>query len=191
MTKNDPVGRRDLRKQFEALVDTTRFEYEKRTEIGRAHAKLYGVIAAGLAYGLGFIGGYYAWQNQTLPAEQFSMLTWMWMVPCTFVGILVWKLVSTRREYPVRQEIKRYISELESGGGLLWRYAPLLDQNDIGGSVIGRVIELSHDGRINEIALEDYTKAVDRIHGLLNGARNVVPTADRLQRVARNFGDAA
>lgn len=191
MAKANRPGRRDLRKQFEALVDVSRFAHEKRTEIGRAQAKLYGVVAAGLLYGLGFLGGYYGWQNQTLPANQFSMLTWMWMVPCTFVGILVWRVVSTRREYPVRQEIRRYITELEANGGLLWRYAPLLDRDDLEGSVVGRVIELSRDGRINEIALEDYAKAVARIYGLLNGEASVVPSTESLQNVERNFSKAA
>ena len=189
-TKKSRGGRRELRRRFEALIDVSRFDYEKRTEVGRAQARLYGVAAAGVLYGLGFVGGYFAWSNQTLPVNQFSMLTWMWMVPCTFIGILVWKVVSTRREYPVRQEIRRYIGGLESNGGLLWRFAPLFDRDEIDGSTTGRVIELSREGRGIDIALEDYARAVGRVQALLSAAENIVK-ADSLQDVQRNLSDAA
>ena len=141
-----PRRRRDLKKYFNGAVDMARFDYAKRTEIARSKAKLFGVVTAGLIYTLGFAGGYLAWRNGTLPPHQFSMMSWMWMVPATFVGILVWKISSTRREYPVREEIKNYIRQLEKNGGLIWRFEPLLDEHDLHGSVIGRVVELSREG---------------------------------------------
>lgn len=182
-------NRRDLRKRFDTLIDVERFAYEKRTGKARAEAKLYGVVTAGLLYGLGFTGGYAAWTNGTMPFNQFSMLTWMWMVPATFVGILVWKIVGSRREYPVRQEIRRYIADIESDGGLIWRFAPLLDTAELERSVIGRVIELSRAGRVAEIAIEDYASAVGRIAALLNADGNII-RADSIHNVQRNLDNA-
>lgn len=164
-----------------------RFDYDKRTEIARGKARLFGVVIAGLTYTLGFAGGYFAWRNGTLPSNQLSMISWMWMVPSTFFGILVWKVSSTRREYPVREELKNYIRQLEANGGLIWRFEPLLDERDLHGSVIGRVIELSREGRAGDMALEDYVVALRRIHGLLSGSNTVQFTNDKIAEVQRNL----
>lgn len=182
--------RRDLKKYFDGVIDLARFDYDKRTEIPRGKAKLYGIVTAGLVYSMGFAGGYFSWRNGTMPPNQFSMLSWMWMVPSTFIGILVWKVTSTRKEYPVREEIRGHIRELEADGGLVWRFEPLLDDRDLHGSVVGRVVELSRDGRIREIALEDYVTALRRIHGILHGAETKI-SSDQIAAVERNFERAA
>jgi hypothetical protein len=171
--------------QIEETFDLKRLNYEVRTKPIRNKSKLIGAFSAFLIYSLGYATGYYSWQHHLLDYEAFARLVWILMIPATVVGIFIWLLTTNRREYAVRQDVQIYIKQLESEGGLLWRFAPILSELKPNDLTCKEMIMASKEGNYDKMVPEDYSKAVINLYNIVkeSGSRQISPeTAVEFER---------
>ncbi len=188
-SKRNP--RKEVMRLFEKNLDMGMLDYKKRSQPIRPKSMLIGLgVAAGL-YGIGFMAAFFAMNNNMLPLEGFAKLVWIMMIPTTVVGMFAWQLAKNRMEYPIRQEILAYMADTEKNGGLLWRFSPLLDVLGIEDTDTRKALAKSREGKIEDLAVEDYTEAVMRLRQVLENADpKSFPTAVA-ESVLENFDKSA
>ena len=128
--KGNRTAKKEVNRRFEKCFDTKRLDYQAKVKLIKPKSTIIGLGTASGLYMVGFALIYIAMSNNTLPLDVFSKLVWVMMIPTTIVGFFAWQLSRNRLEYPYRQEIREYMSELEKDGGLLWRFAPVLELTD-------------------------------------------------------------
>lgn len=170
-------------------MDLDRLDYPLRTRPIRGQAIMRGVTSAVVVYGIAFALGYYGWAQGAVSHDQFSDFVWIMMVPASAVGALAGLISKNRLEYPVREDIKGYIRELEGGGGWLWRYGPLLEAVAPGDAVQQSLIRHSREGRIEELTPEDYPRVVRRIEVAIGASTDPAVTEDVLGEVEQNLDE--
>ncbi len=187
--KNRRQIKKEIQAEFEKTFDVARLDYEKRAKPIRDKTKLFGVLGAGIVYGLGFAVGMFGLQSGAVDATVFSKLVWVMMIPATVVGFVTWLIVSNRREYPLREEVTRYIRDIEGDEGMLWRYAPVLSEFKPDEHILKRVLQRSQEKRFDKISPEDYGNAVTEIHAILENSAEVPLSRDTVEAVSQNLSD--
>jgi len=169
-------GKRGIKKeivrQFERSFDLSKLDYKKRIQPIKPKAMLYGLGAGSLLYGIAFGFAYLGVSNNVMPLESFAKFVWIIMVPTTVVGLFVWLLVKNRMEYPIRQDILKYVAELEHDDGLLWRFSPVIDYANPNDYASKKIFNLSREGKSKELAVEDYTEVIDKLKNIMNNMEN-------------------
>jgi len=169
-------GKRGIKKeivrQFERSFDLPKLDYKKRVQPIKPKAMLYGLASGSLLYCIAFGFAYVGVSNNVMPLESFAKFVWIIMVPTTVVGLFVWLLVKNRMEYPIRQDILKYVAELEHNDGLLWRFAPVIDHVDPNDYASKKTFNLSREGKIKDMAVEDYTEVIDKLKDILSNTEN-------------------
>lgn len=186
--------KRHLRKAaldwIEKRVDLEQLNYRLVMRKARGTAKLIGVGAATVLYGLGFAGGYTGMQNGYVTEEGFAKLVWMLIIPASVVGSFLWMIFDGRLCYPLRRAMAVYVAKVESEDGFLWRFGPLLlnsSSKRLKGIAIADAIELSRNQRGGEIDPEDYAAMVQFIYGLLTGNDTDKLSTDVAQQLESNL----
>lgn len=190
MAKGRRQARKIIHSHFEQHFDLARLDYDRLIRPARGKSRLFGVGAASVLYLLGFGGGYIGFTSGTVTPEAFGKLVWILMIPASVLGGVVWLISGVRFEFGVRQGIRQYLGALEQGGGLLWRYGPLLQRTPIKGIEVETAFALSHNGQGGEIDPQDYCSLVGAISAALADSRNPLP-ADIVETVAANLGAGA
>jgi len=166
--KNQRQIRKQILRHLEENFDLKRLEYKKRVTPLRHAAKLFGVIAAAIVYGLGFALAYYAWKAGKADYETFVKFSWIFMVPSSVVGVFAYMLNSNRREYGVAQDILDHIDHVEGAHGMLWRYEPILLEFYPDDELVKRLIAISRSGIFKGLEPEDYANLVHKLHAALS-----------------------
>ena len=86
------------------------------------------------------------------------------MVPSSVVGAVVWMIMDSRLEYPLRKELGLYIAQLEGEEGRLWRYSPIAELLTIKGLDIPSILKLSKEGYGETIDPQDYSAIVMKLY---------------------------
>lgn len=185
-------GKRNVRKEvirlFEKSLELDKLNYKKRSQPIKPKSMLIGVGVAFMLYSIGFGTAYVALGNNVLPLEGFAKLVWIMMIPTTVVGLFAWQLAKNRMEYPIRQEILTYMADVEKNGGLLWKFSPLMDMVGIEDTDTKKALAKSREGKIEELAVEDYTDAVSRLYQVLCNSDNRSFPTSVAESVLENFG---
>ncbi len=189
--KNRRQIKKEIQGEFERTFDVPRLDYEKRAKPIRDKTKLFGVLAAGIVYGLGFAIGISGLQSGAVDDKVFSKLVWVMMIPATVVGFVAWMIISNRREYPMREDVTGYIREIEGEEGALWRYAPILSEFKPDDHISKRVLQRSEEKLFSKISPEDYGKAVTEIHAILEASSDNPISQETVDAVAHNLARAA
>ncbi len=165
--KNKRNVKKEVVRLFEKSFDLEKLDYKKRSVPLKPKSMLVGLGVASALYVTGFALAYTAMNNNMMPLESFAKLVWILMIPTTIMGVFAWQLAKNRMEYPIRQDVRAYMNEIEEGKGLLWRFAPLMDIVGIEDLNTKKAIAKSREGKIDDLDIEDYTEAVDKLHKLL------------------------
>lgn len=162
------MSRRHIKKavvrQMEKDFEIQRFNYKELVRRVKGKSKLIGISVAAIIYMIGVGGGYYGWLTGFVPEEVMAKVVFIAMVPSSVVGAVVWMIMDSRLEYPIRAELRRYIENVEGPEGRLWRYAPIAEQLTIKGVDIPSVISMSKSGRAKDIDPQDYSLIVTRLY---------------------------
>ena len=167
--KNQRQIRKQILRHLEETFDLKRLEYKKRVTPLKHAAKLFGLIVAVIAYGLGFGLAYYAWKTGKTDYETFTKFSWIFMIPSSVVGSFAYMLNSNRREYGIGQDILDHIDHVEGPHGMLWRYEPILLELYPDDELVKRLIAISRSGLFKGLEPEDYADLVHRLHAALAG----------------------
>ena len=166
-----PKNKRNVKKEvvrlFEKSFDLELLDYKKRSIPLKPKSALVGLGVATTLYIIAFALAYTAMGKNLLPLEAFAKLVWIMMLPTTILGVFAWQIAKNRMEYPVRQEVREYMNDLEEGKGLLWKFSPLMDIIGIEDINTKKALAKSREGKIDELDIEDYTEAVDKLNKLL------------------------
>lgn len=185
--KNRRQIKKEILSHFEQTFDVARLDYETRAKPIHNKTKLFGVLAAGIVYGLGFAVGLFGLQSGAVDATVFSKLVWVMMIPATVVGFVAWMIISNRREYPMREEVNNYIRKIEDEEGVLWCYTPILSEFRPDDHVSKRVLQRSQEKNFSKISPEDYGTAVKEIHTILANSSDAPLSLDTAEEVAQNL----
>ena len=162
------MSRRHIKKavvrQMEKDFDVQRFNYKQLVRHVKGKSKLIGIGVASFIYMLGVGGGYYGWASGFVPENIMANIIFIAMVPSSAFGGVVWMIMDSRLEYPIRVELRRYIENVEGPDGVLWRYGPILEQFTIKGIDIPSIVSMSKSGRAKDIDPQDYSMVVTRLH---------------------------
>ena len=181
--------RREVVNRFEQGFDFGRLDYDRRVKPLRGKAIIYGILVAAAVYLAGFSLGYYGWQRQAVDYALFARLVWVLMVPATVIGALVWLIAMNRLEYPIREDIRRYISEREVDAGYLWRFEPLFRLLLSDNKTVKRLLLQVQEG-VTEIDPGDYARSLFLLRERLQqDSRNTLSTEVATQ-VYNNLVDA-
>ena len=180
-------ARKEVRRLFEKSLELDKLDYKKRSQPTKPKSILIGLGVAFGLYSIGFAVAYMGLSNNVLPLEGFSKLVWIMMIPTTVIGLFAWQLAKNRMEYPIRQEILKYMQEVENNGGLLWKFSPLMDAIGIEDTDTKRTLAKSREGKVEELAVEDYTDAVSRLHQVLSNTDNRSFPTSVAESVLENF----
>ncbi len=185
-------SKRNIKKEvvrlFEKSFDLKRLNYEKLSLSIKPKSLLIGLGAASALYGTGFLLAFLAMEKNILPLEDFAKLSWIILIPVTIVGVTVWQIAKNRMEYPIRQDIRQYMTVLEENGGLLWKFSPLMDVIGIEDTNTKRTLVKSKEGDIEKLAIEDYTDAVDKLNQVLINTDNRQFSTIVAEAILENFG---
>lgn len=186
--KSKRQSRKELLRNFDINIDFERLDLKKRSRAIKGKSKLLGVIVATIIYTIGFAVGQYGWTTQAVSYDIFFKLIWLWMIPATVIGVMVWQITYNRREYPIRQDIQQYVDVLEGQEGFLWRYAPFFSFDTSSKSKqmqrLAQAIEYSKNRQPHQIAPEDYLKAMQVIAQQLN---NPQTSQNQIDAILNNF----
>jgi len=180
--------KKEVARLFERSFDLQKLNYKKRSMSLKPKSMLVGLGVATGIYMVGFAASYYAMDNNIIPLEGFAKLVWIMMIPTTIVGALAWQIAKNRMEYPIRQDVREYMHDLEQQGGLLWKFAPLMDMIGIEDMTTKRALAKSKDGKWEEMEIEDYTEAVFALNNALEGTDNRQFSTVVAEAVLENFG---
>lgn len=187
-SKNKRNVRKEVIRLFEKSLELDKLDYKKRSQAIKPKSMLIGLGVAFMLYSIGFGMAYVALGNNILPIEGFAKLVWILMIPTTVIGMFAWQLAKNRMEYPIRQDILTYMSELESEGGLLWKFTPLMDMIGIEDTDTKKALAKSREGKYEDLAVEDYTDAVSRLYQVLTNSDNRSFPTSVAESVLQNFG---
>ena len=179
--------KKDIQRQFENAFDVEKLDYKTRSKPIRPKALLWGTGVAFALYGSGFVLAYIGFSNNTLAYDGFAKLVWIMMIPATVIGAFAFALAKNRMEYPLRQDILKYVAQLEQKGGLLWRFQPLYQQSGGTNKDVKNAFSYSEKGQIDQLAVEDYTDAVQAMHGYLLAADNREFNSSTTEDIEANF----
>jgi len=182
--------KKEVSKLFEKSFDLEMLNYKKRSTPLKPKSMLLGLGVACSLYMVGFAIAYIGMNKGILDIEGFAKLVWIMMLPTTIVGLTAWQISKNRMEYPIRQDILTNIANIESNGGLLWKFEPLLDVVGIEDVDTKKAIKLSKENKSDELAVEDYTDAVEKLYQILvnTEARNF--STSIAESVISNFSDS-
>jgi hypothetical protein len=176
-------SQRQIRKQIlrhiEDTFDLPRLDYKKRVTPLKHRAKLVGVGAAAVVYGLGFGLAYFAWKTGKADYETFAKFVWIFMVPSSVIGAFAYMLNGNRREFGVAKDIFDHIDVVEGASGVLWRYEPILTELFPDDNVVKHVLEASREKSFAGLEPEDYAKVIHQLHAALESgeSRSISDTA--------------
>lgn len=176
-------SQRQIRKQIlrhlEDSFDLPRLDYRKRVTPLKHRAKLVGVVAAAIVYGLGFGLAYFAWKSGKTDYETFSKFVWIFMIPSSVVGAFAYMLNGNRREFGVAKDIFDHIDAVEGTTGMLWRYGPILAELFPDDETVKHVLQSSRECSFAQLEPEDYAKVVHQLHAALESGegRSISDTA--------------
>ena len=179
--------KKELIKRFDDNFDLGRLNLVARVKLIKPKAMLVGLLASMILYGIGFAVAYVGMSANSLPLEVFAKLVWMMMIPTTIIGFFVWQLSRSRMEFPVRREIREYITEIESSGGMLWRFAPILQDELDDTPVVKKAFAWSAEGKIAKLDIDDYILAVESLERVLHCANSNSFTAELVNEIESNF----
>ncbi len=179
--------RKGVIRSLETEYDFARLDYKRLTHPGKGKSKLVGVAAASVVYLLGFSAAYSGWSSGIVPDETFAKIVWILMVPASVVGGVTWMIIDSRLEYPVRRTMAEYVEDLESKGGLLWRYGPLLELIKVKRVNITGAIESSREGRGSEIDPQDYAAILNTLRKELTSNEGLPITGEISKRLEENL----
>lgn len=180
--------KKDVVRLFERSFDMERLNYTKMSLSTKPKSLFVGMGAATALYATGFILAYMAMQNNILPLEGFVKLSWIILIPVTIVGVTAWQIAKNRMEYPIRQKVRSYITELEQGDGLLWKFTPLMDIIGIEDTNTKKTLTKSSEKKADDIAVEDYTDAVEKLNQVLRNTNNHSFSSVVAEGILDNFG---
>lgn len=161
--------RKQLLRHIEDTFDLPRLDYKKRVTPLKHRAKLVGVVAAAIIYGLGFGLAYYAWKSGKADYETFVKFVWIFMIPSSVIGAFAYMLNGNRREFGVAKDIFEHIDAVEGPAGMLWRYEPILTEIYPDDAVVQQAIAASREGTLAAIEPEDYAGVVHKLQAFLAG----------------------
>ena len=161
--------RKQLLRHIEDTFDLPRLDYKKRVTPLKHRAKLVGVVAAAIVYGLGFGLAYYAWKSGKADYETFVKFVWIFMIPSSVIGAFAYMLNGNRREFGVAKDIFEHIDVVEGPAGMLWRYEPVLTEIYPDDAVVKQAVAASREGTLAAIEPEDYAGVVHKLHAFLAG----------------------
>lgn len=164
--------KREVKRLFDRSFDKDRLNYKKLSLPTKPKSLLLGLGVASGIYAAAFTLAYLAMENNVLGLEQFAKLTWIILIPVTIIGITTWQISKNRMEYPIRLKIRSYMADLEKGGGLFWKFSPLMDVEGFENGIIKKVLAKTSEGKVEELAVEDYTDAVEKLRQLLDNTEN-------------------
>ncbi len=183
-------NKRNLRKillrRFEQQFDLDRLDYSRRSKPAKGAAKATGALFAGVAYLIGFGLAYYSWSQGKIDTILLNKLSFVFMIPASVVGMFALLLSGSRREFPIREDIRAHISAVEGDNGALWRYEPLLKQMALKKIDIEGLIEASHEGRLIKMAPEDICATIHALYQSLSN-NSVQTSGDTLEAIENNF----
>jgi len=180
--------KKEVTRLFERSFDLNKLNYKKRSLSTKPKSLLIGIGAASVLYAIGFALAFVAMEKNILPLEEFAKLSWIILIPVTIVGVTAWQISKNRMEYPIRQDILNYMSELEKNGGLLWKFSPLMDVIGIEDTDTKKALAKSNEGKVDELAVEDYTEAVEKINQVLLNTENRLFSNVVAEAILENFG---
>lgn len=187
-------NKRNLRKillrRFEQQFDLDRLDYRRRSKPAKGAAKATGALFAGVVYLAGFGLAYYSWSQGKIDTLLLNKLSFIFMIPASVIGMFAFLLSGSRREFPIREDIRAHISAAEGDSGTLWRYEPLLKQMELKKIDIEGLIEASHEGRLIKMAPEDICATLHALHQSL-GNNSTQTSGDTLEAIENNFADSA
>ncbi|HFE37277.1 MAG TPA: hypothetical protein ENK06_02505 [Gammaproteobacteria bacterium] len=164
--------KKEVRRLFERSFDMDQLNYKKLSLPTKPKSLLIGLGSASALYAAGFALAYIAMEKNILPLEEFAKLSWIILIPVTIVGVTAWQISKNRMEYPIRQKILTYMAALEKDGGLLWKFSPLMDVIGIEDTDTKKALTKSREGKVDELAVEDYTEAVEKLNQVLLNTDN-------------------
>ena len=176
-------SQRQIRKQIlrhlETTFDLPRLDYKKRVTPLKHRAKLVGVAAAAIVYGVGFGLAYFAWKTGKTDYDTFAKFVWIFMVPSSVVGAFVYMLNGNRREFRVAKDIFDHMDVVEGRRGMLWRYEPIFAELFPDDEIVKHVLQCSRECSFAKLEPEDFAKVVHQLHAaLLSGEeRSISDTA--------------
>ncbi len=182
--------RKILLRRFEGQFDLTRLDYNRRSKPAKGAAKAIGALFAGLVYMAGFGLAYYSWGQGRIDTELLNKLSFIFMIPASIIGLFAFLFSGSRREFPIREDIRAHVSAVEGDTGTLWRYEPLLKQMDLKKIDIEGLIEASHEGRLIKMAPEDICATLHALYERLSN-NSTQTNSDTLEAIENNFTDKA
>jgi hypothetical protein len=183
--------KKEILRRFESSFDLDRLNLSHQVKLIKPKAMIIGLVTAMVLYGLGFAVAYVGMSSNTVPLELFAKLVWILMIPTTIVGFFAWQLSRNRMEYPIRMDIRRYMTELESDGGLLWRFAPIVDDELMRSPEVKKAFSWSADGKIDKLDVDDYVLAIETLDDQLREAPGKYFTQQMLDKLEINFREHA
>ncbi len=186
--KNKRSVKKDVVRLFNKSFDFERLDYKKRSIPLKPKSAVIGLGVATLLYVIGFSLAYSAMGSNMLPLESFAKLVWIMMIPTTLFGVFAWQIAKNRMEYPIRQDVREYMNDLEEGKGVLWRFSPLMDIVGIEDMSTKKALAKSREGKVDDLDIEEYTEAVDKLHQLLEDVDARQFSTVIAEGVLENFG---
>lgn len=183
-------ARKTILRRFEEQFDLKRLDYDRRSKPARDMAKIMGALFAGGVYLAGFGLAYYSWTRHNIDTNLLNKFAWIFMVPASVVGAFAFMLTGSRREFPIREDIRAHISAIEGDDGALWRYEPLLKQMSLKKVDIEGLIEASREGRLIKMAPEEICATLHALHQNLNN-NSTLTNAETLETIENNFAGRA
>lgn len=187
-------SKRNLRKtilrRFEEQFDLTRLDYGRRSKPAKDMAKVMGALFAGILYLAGFGLAYFSWSQGKIDTGLLNKFAFIFMIPATVIGLFAFLLTSSRREFPIREDIRAHVSAFEGENGTLWRYEPLLKQMELKKIDIEGLIEASREGRLIKMAPEDICATIHALHQNLSNS-SVQTNGETLEAIENNFAERA
>lgn len=153
-------ARREVIQQFEKSFEAKRYDYQRLVHPARGKSKLVGIAVAFGLYSVIFVIAWMGWSNGRVSYELFLKTTWILILPSTAIGVFSWMLAFNRMENGLRRPLSDAIAAAEGSGGLLWRFAPLLQAVDPANTAAKTALNASRELRAREIDPEDYCAAV-------------------------------
>jgi hypothetical protein len=162
-------SRKNILRDFEDRVDLTRLDYNKRVKPGKGIAKVTGLIFASGVYMAAFGLAFYSWKLGRIDDAFLNKISWIIMVPASVVGVFAFLISSNRREFPIREDIRAHVRQLEGEQGYLWRYESVLKQMTLKKINIDALIDASRQNLLVEMAPEDICATLQALHEALQG----------------------
>jgi hypothetical protein len=187
-SKNERTAKKEVKRLFERSFDVYRLNYAGRIKKAKPKAILYGLLTAFTVYAMGYAGGYYGFNNNIITLEGFAKLVWIMMVPCIVVGLMTFLISKNRMEYPARMDIREYMTELEEGEGLLWKFFPIWEHYDGMTGPTKKALAWSQEHRVEKMDLADYTDAIANLYHIINAQDIKSLDNDVVNKVLHNFG---